>query len=174
MTAAALLTMGTGRWLTPKYIVDPCIEVLGPVDIDPSSEPTANERVGAAVYYNEEQDGLSMQWSGTIFCNPPGGKRDGKSLPLLLLETKASGRLSHAIFIAYSLEQFQTFQAKQIQTFCRYPVCIPRKRVRYDRPDGTPGGSPTHSSAIVYVPGRRNMSGVFTKVMSKLGDVWNS
>lgn len=163
------------RWFTPKYITDPALEVLGPVDLDPSSEEAANKRIAAAHYYTDEDDGLTQTWSGTIWCNPPGGKRDNKSLPLLfwqkLMETREQRWLQHGIFLAFSLEQLQSSQGKPYPSMGRFLMCIPSKRIRYELWDGSPAASPTHASALIYVPGRCDLSGVFAEVFSSIGDI---
>lgn len=172
---AALHSSANNRWFTPKYIIDPALEVLGPVDIDPASEEDANKYIAAAKYYTEADNGLSKRWAGTIWCNPPGGKIENKSVPLLfwskLMETREQRWLQHAIFLAFSVEQTQTSQGKKYLPMAGFPLCIPAKRIRYELWDGTPGPSPTHSSVIVYVPGRANLTGVFAEVFSSIGQV---
>lgn len=64
------ITDGHDEWLTPRFIT----ETLGPFDIDPCSPgerrpwDTANRHVDA------EEDGLSIEWTGRVWCNPPYGK----------------------------------------------------------------------------------------------------
>lgn len=51
-----------------------------------------------------------------------------------------------------------------------FPFCIPNKRIRFVTPDGTPGNSPTHASAFIYVPTiRYNNTAEFYKVFAKFG-----
>ena len=61
-------TKNNGEWLTPKYItnffefdLDPCSPVIRPWDT-------------AKNHFNEKDDGLSKDWNGFVFCNPPYGR----------------------------------------------------------------------------------------------------
>lgn len=58
----------TNDWITPKYIID----ALGPFDLDPCAcipqpWPCAEKS------YTIEDDGLSQEWNGRVWLNPPYG-----------------------------------------------------------------------------------------------------
>jgi hypothetical protein len=55
-------------WLTPPHIVD----ALGPFDLDPCS-PLDRPWDTAAKHYTIEDDGLSHEWEGRVWMNPPYG-----------------------------------------------------------------------------------------------------
>lgn len=69
---------GKDEWLTPQYItqalgnfaLDPCAPIIRPWD-------TANS------YFTIEDDGLSKEWFGRVWCNPPYGNATGKWLEKL-------------------------------------------------------------------------------------------
>nr|DAV38669.1 MAG TPA: DNA N-6-adenine-methyltransferase [Caudoviricetes sp.] len=56
----------TDEWYTPKYI----IESLGEFDTDPcvSMKPLYNT---AKIMYNKQDDGLTKEWQGRVWLNPP-------------------------------------------------------------------------------------------------------
>jgi len=62
---------GNEEWYTPKKYIDMAREVLGQIDIDPASNAFANEVVQATTYYTKEDDGLSKEWQGKMWLNPP-------------------------------------------------------------------------------------------------------
>jgi len=62
--------METDVWLTPPHIV----EALGPFDLDPCS-PIGRPWDTAAKHYTIEDDGLSHEWEGRVWMNPPYGKQ---------------------------------------------------------------------------------------------------
>jgi hypothetical protein len=173
----------TDLWYTPIPIVEKVREVLGgKIDLDPASDAFGNSRIKATTYYTENIDGLTKTWSGRIFLNPPGGKIGNKSRMKLfwqrLMVFRETGHLNDAIFLAFSLEALSTTQEdpeftdpiKPHASMCEFTVCIPRSRIRFDGPDGVSQKSPTHANAIVYVPGRTDVSAYFVKVFSSLGD----
>lgn len=59
---------GKDEWLTPPEI----IHSLGAFDLDPCA-PVRRVFETAREYYTIEDDGLSQQWHGRVFCNPPDG-----------------------------------------------------------------------------------------------------
>lgn len=61
--------MGNDEWLTPPYILSP----LGPFDLDPCA-PVVRPWDTAAKHYTIEDDGLSREWKGRVWCNPPYGR----------------------------------------------------------------------------------------------------
>jgi len=66
------------EWLTPPWI----IERLGPFDLDPCAaidQPWAT----AARMLTIKDDGLSMDWHGLVWCNPPYGPQTWKWLERL-------------------------------------------------------------------------------------------
>lgn len=61
---------GAEEWLTPPHI----IQALGPFDLDPCA---CADRPWDTAYnhYTIEQDGLSREWSGRVWLNPPYGRK---------------------------------------------------------------------------------------------------
>ncbi len=68
----------TDVWLTPPSIV----EELGPFDLDPCS-PVNRPWSTAATHFTIEDDGLSREWNGFVWLNPPYGPQTGKWLKRL-------------------------------------------------------------------------------------------
>lgn len=54
---------------TPRWFLDPIEDAVGGFDLDPCSG--AEDAPHAAETYTIEDDGLSQQWFGTVWCNPP-------------------------------------------------------------------------------------------------------
>lgn len=61
---------GKDEWLTPPDI----IKSLGEFDLDPCS-PINRPWNTAKNHYTIENDGLSKQWNGRVWCNPPYGNQ---------------------------------------------------------------------------------------------------
>jgi hypothetical protein len=57
----------TTTWLTPPEL----IEKLGPFDLDPCAAPSPRPWPTASRHIELPEDGLSADWSGHIWLNPP-------------------------------------------------------------------------------------------------------
>lgn len=89
---------GKDEWLTPPYI----IKALGKFDLDPCSpSPDTRPWDTAKEHYWEELDGLSKEWKGRVWCNPPYGKETftwmeklathGNGIALIFARTETKG-----------------------------------------------------------------------------------
>jgi hypothetical protein len=60
-------------YLTPPYVLDKVRRDLGgTIDLDPCTFP--DNPTDATEFYTVVEDGLSRDWEGAVFCNPPYGK----------------------------------------------------------------------------------------------------
>ena len=173
------LSSRSDRWFTPKYITDLVHEVLPQIDLDPASCHQANQLIKAKKFFNSDDNALNIErWAKvpvTIYLNPPGGKLGNKSITGLfwqrLMALRGEGLLKEAIFMGFSLEHLAVTQGYD-PSVCNFPVCLPRKRIRFVSPDGN-FNSPTHSSVIAYIPGISNNTRQFKDVFSELGAIMN-
>lgn len=62
--------MKSDVWLTPPALV----KALGPFDLDPCS-PLNRPWDTAATHYTIADDGLSFEWEGSVWLNPPYGRQ---------------------------------------------------------------------------------------------------
>jgi hypothetical protein len=70
--------MKKDEWLTPPHI----LKALGGFDLDPCA-PIIRPWDIAKYHYTVENDGLSHEWFGRVWCNPPYGRSTGKWLQKL-------------------------------------------------------------------------------------------
>jgi hypothetical protein len=162
----------TDQWWTPIDIISRATEVLGGIDLDPATDERANIRVAAKYFFTEETDGLAQDWndSGSIFLNPPGGKRGNRSLcELFWQKLMDTDHFDHAIFLAFSVEAGKTTQRDGKGGCLRFPFCVPAKRIAFCNVFGQPQTAPSHSNVIVYVPGKKNRTETFINEFESLG-----
>lgn len=65
----------TVEWYTPQRYIEMAREVMGTIDLDPASNAIAQEWIKARVFYSQEEDGLSQEWFGNVWINPPYGRK---------------------------------------------------------------------------------------------------
>ena len=137
-------------WFTPSTVIEAARELLGSFDLDPASCAEANETVGAAAFYTQADDGLSLSWHGRVWCNPPYG-RDDDSVS------------NQAKWSAYMADEYDagnveagcllvTFVPDRLwfERLWDYPMCAFRNRLKFRTPGGNVPGSPTSANVVVY------------------------
>lgn len=70
--------MGNDEWLTPPEI----LKALGPFDLDPCA-PIERPWEMAAKHFTKLDSGLTKEWHGRVWCNPPYGLEAEKWLARL-------------------------------------------------------------------------------------------
>lgn len=163
----------TSEWLTPVNILDKVKAVFGGViDLDPCSNALAQTRVQATTYYTLADDGLQQDWAGNTFINPPRGRASKEFWRKLV----SAPRVTSAIWLCFSIEQLQTLQAAvpgQSILAAHRTICIPRKRIAFDREDGSKGERPSHANAIVLVKSNAQSRAAFCAAFENMGGLIN-
>jgi len=167
-------------WFTPPKVIEMSRNVLGgTIHLDPASCERANKVVLANRFMDEKENGLNTDWGkypGSVFLNPPGGKQGNKSIAIefwkKLMFYREFGTVSHAIFMSFSVEHLQTSQGKGVRSMLdtEFCVCIPKTRIKFLLNGELSKVAPSHSNAIIYVPGTTNNSSVFKEIFTEIGD----
>lgn len=157
------------EWYTPKLIALMARAVMGGIDLDPCSNATANDVVGAEHFIAPPDDGLEDVWHGRVFLNPPGGKQGASSSAARWWrKLRASPRVAQAIVIGFNPSILFTAQSDaEGASPTDYPVCYPRRRIQFWR-EGVEAKSPPHPSVVI---GYRVDELKFAAVFGKLGKV---
>ena len=141
-TRRILTSSASVEWYTPKEIVSAARDVLGTIDLDPSSCEAANATVQATTYYTVEDDGLTKSWHGTVFLNPPyGGHAD--AFVAKLIDAHTCGEVPAAIVVL----SVHTVSNHWFAPLWNHPLAF-IGRLPFDTPDG-PSHSPTVGTVIV-------------------------
>jgi hypothetical protein len=151
------------EWYTPAKYLGAVREVLGDIDLDPASSTEANRTVAARAFYDLEVDGLSQEWTGRVFMNPPYGNQCAGFIAKLLDEYKA-GRVEAAILLlnAYSTD------TKWFQPLWDYRLCFTDHRIDFYSPVYENGSNTITGSVFVYVGYDEDR---FVRVFSQYGAV---
>jgi len=147
--AKTVKPLGTGNneWYTPPEIIAAARAVLSEIDLDPASNPTAQEIVQATSYFTAETDGLAQEWQGRVWINPPYA-RDllPRFVDKLLAEIDA-GRVTEAILLVNNCTDAGWFHAAKRRCAA---LLFSSGRIRFLRSDGVTPGPPTQGQAFFY------------------------
>lgn len=64
-------TVTADDFYTNELIISCAKRVMGHIDLDPASHAAANRVVGARRFFTIADNGLSHEWRGRVWCNPP-------------------------------------------------------------------------------------------------------
>lgn len=124
-------------WYTPLSIFD----ALGlTFDLDPCS-PGPSHWVPARKVYTKADDGLSQEWQGLVWMNPPFGGRHGHVPWLQRFLAHANGV---AVVRAYTSAGWFHDLAVRAET-----MLFPRGKTKFIRPDGSVGTAPGHGVVLL-------------------------
>jgi phage N-6-adenine-methyltransferase len=113
----------TDVWLTPPGV----LALLGPFDLDPCAADEPRPWPTAARHFTRTDDGLSREWSGRVWCNPPYGPHIGKWLERLA---------RHGNGIALVFARTETRAWFDWVWPAADTVCFVRGRLNFHGPDG--------------------------------------
>lgn len=155
---------GENEWYSPEEHVETARKVMGSIDIDPASNAQANEVVKAKIFYSKENDGLTKEWKGNIWMNPPYAQPLISLFSAELVKKIKSKEIKQALVLVNNATETKWFQ--EMVKICN-AICFPKGRIHFLDPEGKPG-TPLQGQAILYF-GAKVVQ--FTKEFSNLGQI---
>lgn len=147
------------EWNTPGSIVELVLTLLGEVDLDPCSNSKKKPNVPAKKVFTKNEDGLSHEWEGKVYMNPPYGKVLAAWVEKLASEFE-SGRVVEALALVPSRTDTEWFRRLQ-----NYPRCFLHGRLKFGEQEN-PAPFP---SMVVYFGKRTD---AFLRVFGVVGDIY--
>jgi len=150
----AQLSSESNEHYTPAEIGEKARSLMGTIHLDPASCLEANQTIQAGQIYTIQDDGLTKDWHGKTFLNPPGGalKVNGKGESVAglwwwkLSEAWYSGVVEEAFFCGFTLEILRHSQKSRLPVH-RFHRCYPQKRIHWSG-----ANQPTHANVLIYLP----------------------
>jgi phage N-6-adenine-methyltransferase len=134
------------EWYTPAKYIELARAVLGEIDLDPASNPKAQEVVRAKEFFTAEQDGLTRPWHGRVWLNPPYAQPLIGQFIEKLVEERAAGNITAAILLTHNYTSSSWFQkAGEIVD----AVCFTRTRIAFESANGEKA-APTQGQCFLY------------------------
>lgn len=172
----ALQSSLSNEWYTPLSLIEKVRMVLGEIDLDPASTLEVNRDIKASRIFTKENNGLAKRWDGkTVFCNPPGGKLNGKSLQeVFFMKMYSEWKLKH--FDAGVMLCFNSaiIHSKSQAELLSLPVCFSRGRIKFEKIiNGNREAikNPTHGNLIVLFPANESQVSLFREQFKDVGIV---
>ena len=138
---------GENEWYTPAEYIVAARAVMGRIDVDPASSAKANEIVQATTYYTVRDNGLTHDWYGRVWMNPPyASPLIGQFVTALSHQVKR-GNTVEAIVLVNNATETQWFQ--DLSDIASAFV-FPEGRIKFYGPSGE-AGAPLQGQAFVYI-----------------------
>lgn len=139
--------MSNDSWSTPEWLIDLCIDIVGPFDVDPASNEMARKIVAARTYYTRDTNGLDKSWFGNVWLNPPYSKDLVKAFGKKALAEWERGEISNMFVLVNtrsSASWWRGFAAEANAT------AFLAQRVQFWHPDGRRADRPRFAQTLFY------------------------
>jgi phage N-6-adenine-methyltransferase len=137
---------GEFEWYTPPEYIELARTVLGNIDLDPASSAQAQKTVRAGRYFTEGDDGLTREWRGRVWLNPPYSQPLISHFVKKLVDEVGAGNVTEAILLTHSYTDTKWFHASFAAASA---VCFTSGRIKFIDPHGE-RASPTMGQAFHY------------------------
>ena len=120
---------------------------MGAIDLDPASNAKANEIVKAFQYYTKEDDGLSKDWFGNVWLNPPYSRNLILPFAEKVVEEIESDAVKQILVLVNNSTETKAFQ--YLANNCD-GMCLVKGRIKFLDSDNNPSNKPLQGQAIFY------------------------
>lgn len=138
---------GDVEWYTPPAFIEAAREVMGAIDLDPASCHAANKFVKADVFYDQNDNGLTKEWSGRVWMNPPYASGSIDKFCDKLRASYVSDSVSEACVLVNNATETGWFVglARVANAFC-----FVSPRIQFWRPDRTDTKTGLQGQVVLY------------------------
>lgn len=137
---------GEIEWYTPSIYIEATRACMGSIDVDPATSEKAQETVRATTAFTISDNGLTQEWPGRVWLNPPYMQPHIANFVEKLLAELTIGRTTQAIMLTHNYTDTAWFQSAAVM--CQ-AICFTRGRVKFISSDGEIA-APTQGQAFFY------------------------
>lgn len=134
---------------TPAKYTDAARRVMGSINVDPASNPIAQETVKADHWYDLETNGLEQQWLGTVFLNPPYSYPEIAHFIDKLCQHVNLGDVTAAVLLTNNSADTKWFRQAALMSSA---ICLTTGRINFYKADGSIT-QPTNGQSFFYFGG---------------------
>lgn len=138
---------GEQEWYTPKKYIELARKVLGQIDLDPASTEEANKLIQATRYYSKDEDGLTQEWHGHIWMNPPYAQPLIDQFCNKLIEEYDNQHITDAVILVNNATDTRWFHKLCTKASA---LCFPLGRVHFWSPSNGMAG-PLQGQVLIYI-----------------------
>jgi phage N-6-adenine-methyltransferase len=118
---------------------------MGSIDLDPASSDVANKTVMATEFYNEDDDGLTKDWYGNVWLNPPYSQPQISKFSDAVVAKR--GQYESAVVLVNNATETQWLQ--QMMNVCD-AMCFIHGRIKFLDVNGVASGAPLQGQCVLY------------------------
>lgn len=135
-------------WSTPPEFLETIVRpILGTIDLDPASNSAAQEIVEAQRWWDAEANGLTQEWAGNVWLNPPYSHPLVEQFAMKAIEEFKSGRVEQLLVLVNSATTTGWWHA--LAKACTV-VAFPLGRIEFWSPHGLGAHGNPNSSTLFY------------------------
>lgn len=139
---------GNDEWYTPPEFIESARMAMGSIDTDPASCEVGQSNVQAVTYFTKDDDGLSQEWSGNVWLNPPYSKELIGNFVATACEKFESGEFDAACILVNNATETAWGQALLSASTA---ACFVNKRIKYLNRDGVQNKTGLQGQMVCYL-----------------------
>lgn len=140
----ALTQSKSNEWYTKPGYIELARTVLGAIDLDPATCPTAQQWIQATTFYTKEDDGFNRPWFGRVWLNPPYGAKAGTWMLKAIAEYESGSVEAAILLVRGDSKGMKALKAK-------FPCCEPNHRLCFIDASGQEGKKPIPGYHFFYL-----------------------